>query len=102
LVQRLGPTHEASLLIAVHGLLLVSGAQGHAQRDELVRQATGVVGACLEARGVHPEQAQQWLEERQLLDQSLVVPALRAALEALVPDDGWLFDRDEVLGRGRS
>ncbi|HKX32845.1 MAG TPA: hypothetical protein VJ302_34505 [Blastocatellia bacterium] len=55
-----------------------------------------MLGACAEARKLEPDQFKQWFVSEGLNDPSRFPPALNAALEAMVGDGEWLFDRELV------
>ncbi|MDQ6948527.1 MAG: tetratricopeptide repeat protein, partial [Actinomycetota bacterium] len=96
LVQEFGPEHETSLLLSLHALAGTQQAERHHQHEQLLGMASGLVGACLQARSVPLDQANTWLTERGLADLGVIVERLRPGLEALVPEDRWLFDRAQL------
>ena len=53
---------------------------------------------CAEARGIEPDRIEAWMAAEGLTDPNRFLPALDRALEAMVAEDGWLFDRQTVKG----
>ena len=57
-----------------------------------------MLGACAHERKVPPEKFMEWIESEGLNDPKRFLPALDRALEEMVGEDGWLFDRALVTG----
>ena len=54
-----------------------------------------MIGACARARNVPHDNFTEWIESEGLNDPNRFLPALQQALESLVPEDAWLFDRTQ-------
>ncbi|MEZ5580823.1 MAG: hypothetical protein R3F40_16280, partial [Candidatus Competibacteraceae bacterium] len=58
--------------------------------------AFGLLGKCIEARGIAEEQFAEWLSGQRLNDPRHVFPIVEQALAELVGDGNWLFERTAV------
>ncbi|MCH7923891.1 MAG: tetratricopeptide repeat protein, partial [Planctomycetes bacterium] len=97
LQQKLGNDSDAAPLIATFAFFQVqTRGQGHPKKEELQGYAMNMLGACAAARKVPEEKFKEWFEAEGLNDPNRFIPALDAALEALVPEGAWLFDRKQV------
>lgn len=93
-VKSLGPGVDVAPLVAAYAVFIVeTRGENHPKKEELTRLARGMLAACAEARGVPPEGFPKWLEAERLDDTEALVPALTQALEGLVGEHEWLFDR---------
>jgi hypothetical protein len=53
-----------------------------------------MLGICAEARNIkEQDQFEQWIVNEGLNDPNRFLPPLKGALEAMVGEEGWLFDR---------
>jgi tetratricopeptide (TPR) repeat protein len=93
-VRNLGPGADVAPLVAAYAVFVMeTRGEKHPKRDELLRLALGKLGACAKARNVPPEGFREWLHAERLDDPEALVPALMQALEGLVGEHEWLFDR---------
>ncbi|MEW5734114.1 MAG: tetratricopeptide repeat protein [Thermodesulfobacteriota bacterium] len=65
----------------------------HPEKEKLQKYGLAMLAACAQERGIPPEQFQAWIKREKLNDPSYFIPKLSAALDAMVPEDQWLFDR---------
>jgi len=94
LQQKLGDDSDAAPLVATFANFQVqTRGEGHPKKEELQEFSMNMLAACAAERKVPPEKFMEWVQAEGLNDPSRFIPALDAALEALVPDDAWLFDR---------
>ena len=93
IVSDVGPGDETALFVSLHALAVSQQASGHGQHEQILKAASGLVGACLHARGVEGEEANNWLAGRGLLDLGVIIVGLRTGVEAWVPEDRWMFER---------
>ena len=95
LLSKIGPESETSPLLAAYGAYLVqTRGDKHPEKEELLRRGTGMLEACASARKIEEDKLLEWLEKEKLNDPSSFIPALQTALEAMAPDDAWVFDRN--------
>ncbi len=73
--------------------MATAGGAQHPRQQELRQYADAMLAECAAARDVPPEEIPAWIESNALNDPARFLPALRQALEALVPEAGRLFDR---------
>jgi tetratricopeptide (TPR) repeat protein len=94
LFQKLEPTGEDALAVAMTAVALsqVRGRQ-HPQRERFQNYAFGMLGACATARQIPEDELQNWLESLPFADWQ---PALDRAVERIVGDSPWMFDRRAV------
>jgi len=93
-VDKVGPGADIAPLVAAYALFLMETRGGdHPKREELTRLALGMLAACANARNVPPEGFREWLHAERLDEPAALVPTLRRALEGLVGEHEWLFDR---------
>ena len=92
--QKLGVENETTPLVAVSAVIITQrrGAN-HPQQEQFLEASFSMLAACAAARGVEMENLQGWLAQEALHDPDQVFPKLSAALEAIVGEDNWLFDR---------
>jgi tetratricopeptide (TPR) repeat protein len=95
LLQAVGVEAPAAPLLAAAALWLAQREVGE-QQSESQDLAQRMLAACAAQRGIPPEESNAWVEREGLLDPARFLPELDRALEALVGDDGWLFDRSLV------
>ncbi|MCP4662228.1 MAG: CHAT domain-containing protein [bacterium] len=94
LLAKLGPDAEPAPLVAATALFMATaGGEQHPRQQELRQHAVAMLAECAAARDVPPEEFPAWMESNALTDPARLLPVLRQALEALVPEAGWLFDR---------
>ncbi len=97
LLQRLGAQHEIAPQLAMAAILLAqTRGAAHPDQEQMLRYGSGMLMACAQARGIGEEQLEDWLAREELSDPNRFVPALSAALEAMVGAEDWLFDRRTV------
>lgn len=99
LVDMLGPKHEAAPLAAAFAMYLVqTRGEKHHEREKLGQLALNALAACAKGRGVALEgkAIAEWIKSEKLNDPNHFIPKLSEALEALVGEDDWLFDREQV------
>lgn len=92
LLGDIGAGNDTAPLLAAAGLWLARRQRGE-QKEERQDLAQQMLAACAAERGIPPEDVAAWAEREGLLDPARFLPRLDRALEALVGDDGWLFDR---------
>lgn len=93
----LEPSSPAALFTAAVSCWLV--AQRAGGRDAFEHRwisAFTPLALLAEARGITPEQFMHWADSNHLLDPDHILPRALLELEALVPEDQWLFDRQRV------
>ena len=94
LLVKVGPEAESGPLIARAAMFIAqTRGEKHPKREELQEEALAMLGACASARKVEPKKFGEWIESQRLNDPSYFMPALDKALEGMVGEDGWLFDR---------
>ena len=94
LLQKIGLEAPVAPLLASAAMHLVQKRAGsRANRDELQRKAAEMLAACAAARKVEQDKVEEWLVSEGLNEPDRVLPALSLALEALVGEEDWLFDR---------
>jgi len=97
LQQDLGSDQAVAPLLATTAMYFVTRrGEKHVEREELEGVAWGMLGACAEARGIAAEDIPAWVERERLNDADYFLPALSRALEEMVGEDEWLFDRTQV------
>jgi hypothetical protein len=94
--------HASEPLIAATALFLVqTRGESHPQKDELQKQAVGMLGAAAQARNIAEDKRMDWFQSQGLNDVQRFLPALDRALQEMVGEGGWLFDRAAVTGTAR-
>ncbi|MDI1445432.1 tetratricopeptide repeat protein [Polyangium sp. 6x1] len=98
LLQKLTPAHPHAPTLAVAAQFLVAtrGAQ-HPEQQKLLGYTRRMLGACVKAREIADQDFERWAHEEGLDDPQRLGPKLMAALDSLVPEGAWLFDRNDVL-----
>ncbi|MBI3272434.1 MAG: tetratricopeptide repeat protein [Planctomycetes bacterium] len=97
LFRTLGQSHATAPLVAAFATWRATQAhEQHPQREQLLQAGLGMLVACAEARQIARDGFQAWVQSEGLSDPNRFLPALKVALEAMVPADAWLFDRDQV------
>jgi len=76
--------------------LVASRGEGHPRQEELQQTAGAMLAACAAARNVPQDELGKWFESEQLNDPNHFLPPLDRALEELVGDEDWLFDRSPL------
>ncbi|CAN96871.1 hypothetical protein sce6702 [Sorangium cellulosum So ce56] len=82
--------------------IFLTGVRGnsHPGIDQFQRCGAEMLAECASKRGVViPDQLREYFSREELCEPSRFLPSLISRLEALVPEDGWLFDRTRVLDR---
>jgi tetratricopeptide (TPR) repeat protein len=94
LFQRLEPAGEDALAVAMTAVALsqVRG-QEHPQRERFQNYAVGLFMVCATAGQIPEDEFQGWLESLPFANWR---PALDRAVERIVGDSPWLFDRGAV------
>ncbi len=94
LFQQLEPAGEDALAVAMAAVALskIRGRE-HPQRERFQNLAAGVLMACATARQIPEEELQAWLNS---LPSAEWQPALDQAVERIVGESPWLFDRRAV------
>ncbi|MBI5366792.1 MAG: CHAT domain-containing protein [Planctomycetes bacterium] len=91
---RFGAAHPASPYVATTGLYKVQfEGEDHPQQNQLFELSWSMVGKCAAARGIGKETLRTWLRDEGLNDPARFLPALDQALEAVIGESGWIFDR---------
>jgi tetratricopeptide (TPR) repeat protein len=95
-IEKLGPESESAPLIATTGMFLaqVRGA-GHPKQREMQELGAGMLAAWAAARNIPKEKWMDWITSEGLNDPSRFLPALDRALETIVGETGWLFNRQQ-------
>lgn len=100
LLQRIGLEHATAPLIAATALLLVDQrGKDHPEFQKLQQQASALIAAGAEARGIPEDKASEWFNNERLNDPDHVIPAVKQALVEIVGDTEWLFDRQAITER---
>lgn len=93
----IGPGGDAAPVVAAGTLLLVvERTRTHPDAEALQQEAGNLLGDAAEARGITPATFQPWLDRERLLERDYVLPRMLRALEEMVPEADWLFDRRQV------
>ncbi|HEU0300402.1 MAG TPA: tetratricopeptide repeat protein, partial [Longimicrobium sp.] len=93
----IGPGADAAPVVAAGTLLLVvERIRTHPDAEALQQEAGNLLGDAAEARGITPATFQPWLDRERLLEPDHVLPRMLHALEKMVPEEDWLFDRQQV------
>jgi tetratricopeptide (TPR) repeat protein/CHAT domain-containing protein len=100
LLDKLGIEHEtAPLLGAAASFIAYVRGQHHPEQERLIEGSVNMLVACAAVRRIKQEaQFEQWLTINGLKDPERVLPALLSALEAMVSEEEWLFDRKQFEG----
>ncbi len=94
LFSKVTPQSEAAPLIATWLMFLIqTRGEKHPKKEDLQRVASGLLTACMAAQGIPQEGFADSITEEKLNNPAYLIPALGKALEAMVPEDAWLFDR---------
>jgi tetratricopeptide (TPR) repeat protein len=96
ILSTLGVEHEIAPLLAAAALFIAqTRGQNHPEQVMLVQYAMDMLGICAEARkNENQEQFQEWFVKEGLNDPNRFLPRLSSALESMVSEEEWLFDRD--------
>jgi len=96
-LHKLGEKDEASPLVATHAHFVVeTRGKDHPEDEELRQQSAGMLVACAAGRRIEPDKALEWFKSEGLDDPDRFLPALEKALEQVVGDNEWVFDRSVV------
>jgi tetratricopeptide (TPR) repeat protein len=94
LAYKVGAQHPLAPSAAAYAVfLLKTRGQDHPQHEELKELILGVLTACAAVRQIPEDKIPDWMEAEGLNDPARFGPALEHALEEIVGEDGWLFDR---------
>ena len=95
MLEKLGTEHEmAPLLAAVAFYIIRTRGQHHPEQEKLINYGMNMLGACAAARKIErQDQFQEWFTSEGLNDPNRFMPTLSSALEAMVGEEEWLFDR---------
>jgi tetratricopeptide (TPR) repeat protein len=95
ILTKIGVEHNIAPLLGTAALFFArTRGQHHTDQKSLVQYAINMLGACAKARGIEQQdQFERWFAKEGLNDPSQVLPTLSHALEAMVGEEGWLFDR---------
>jgi tetratricopeptide (TPR) repeat protein len=95
--QDLGDDHPVAPRLATTAMYFVmTRGEKHVEREELEGLAGGMFRACAQARGIAEDDFPEWVARERFNDPSYFLPALSRALEEMVGEDEWLFDRSQV------
>ena len=95
-LQKVGEKDDASPLMAMYAYFLVEArGKDHPEYEKLRQNSSGMLVACAAARGIEPtaEKIAEWVKSEGPNDPKRFLPALNKALEQIVADDEWVFDR---------
>jgi tetratricopeptide (TPR) repeat protein len=97
LLDKLGIEHEtAPLLGAAASFIAYVRGRHHPEQERLIQGSVNMLVACAAVRRIEQKaQFEQWLTINGLKDPERVLPALLSALEAIVSEEEWLFDRKQ-------
>ena len=101
LLTRIGAESDAGPLVAAAGNFVAHNrGSEHPKQEEMQRLGGGMIEACAEAHGVAEDEDSilAWFKSQGLDDPDQFIPKLDEALEAIVGDENWLFDRSAVRG----
>ncbi|MCA1701900.1 MAG: tetratricopeptide repeat protein [Actinobacteria bacterium] len=97
LADCLGPEDSVSLLAVVHAIQHTTAIDEDRYRKLGGGHLDRIMASCLEgARGLSVETAPAWLQAQGLTDPNIVAIRLRVALERMVSESQWMFDRDSL------
>jgi len=85
-----------SPLVAAYAHFVVeTRGKDHPECEKLRQRTGGMLAACAAARGIEPtaEKITEWAKSEGLGDPKQFLPALEKALEQIVGDNEWVFDR---------
>lgn len=92
LLHAIGLEAPAAPLLAAAAVWLTHRPDA-GEQEEWQDQALAMLAVCGEKRGIATDELKNWLEREGLLDPARFLPELDRALEELVGNGGWLFDR---------
>jgi tetratricopeptide (TPR) repeat protein len=98
ILMKVGVEADISPLLGTVVVYFV-GTRGrlHPERVDLQRRGINMLIACAAARNIKEQSLfDQWMVSEGLHDRNRYLPALSSALEAMVGEDEWLFDRQLV------
>ena len=97
LVAGIGAEHPLAPCVAAGCIYLAQTRKGgHPRGEEMHALASRALFACAQARRVSPQDIAAWLAREGLGTVERLLPALDRALEQMVGDGEWLFDRSLV------
>jgi hypothetical protein len=97
-VQRLSASHPLAPAPGVVALTLVGEhGQGSPRTDDWFKGAVALLAAGAQARGIEPDGFNGWVQSMLPFD-AAPHASLIAAIEAMVPEGAWVFDRAAVMG----
>jgi hypothetical protein len=100
LLAKLGSGTATAPLVATTAWFLVqTRGKQHPKQEEIHKRGFQLLIQCAKARQIQPEQFEDWFAREGLNDPNRFLPALDRALETLVGENGWLFDR-QLLTNG--
>ena len=86
----------APLFASAAMMRVLAQGEEYPEAEQLQGWAFGLLGKCIEARGIAEEQFAEWLSGQRLNDPRHVFPVVEQALAELVGDGNWLFERTAV------
>lgn len=90
LVGRIGPEADAALMVAAAAFALADGS------EELRAEAGDLLAACAAARQIPEEEIPDWTRSLGIDAPERLFAELARALEGIVGEEAWLFDRARV------
>jgi tetratricopeptide (TPR) repeat protein len=103
MLEKLGMEHEiAPLLATTAAFIAQTRGHHHPQQKSLVTYGFKMLVTCASVRNVEQlDKYKQWITSEGLKDPNRFLPALRTALESMVGEEDWLFDR-KLIGELRN
>jgi tetratricopeptide (TPR) repeat protein len=94
LIEKVGYNTEMAPLIATSGMFLAQErGKDHPKKEEMQQMGAAMLSKCAVAHRIEEKKVMEWITGESLNDPARFLPALDRALEAIVGEDGWLFDR---------
>lgn len=96
MIKKLGPENEISpLLGAVAFFSAQRCGQDHPNQLMHIQSGLDLIKSCAEARNISQlDQIKEWITAKKFNDPNHVLPTLLCALEVMIGEDQWLFDRE--------
>jgi tetratricopeptide (TPR) repeat protein len=96
LLKIIGLENEQAPVITSACLLLTSlRSTEHPKKKEIQQACTEMLAACVLVRNVPKEEISGWLKDQGLNDSETIYPEFERALNNIVGENNWLFDRTD-------